>query len=69
MTLADGGFLDIGPNLLEYKMIGSQLEKGCVLLHEGLGSVGLGAIFQCTLRMPPASACPGDGPGGVSDRS
>jgi len=43
MTLADSGFLDIGGQRLEYRFIGPRPDKGptLVLLHEGLGCVGL----------------------------
>jgi pimeloyl-ACP methyl ester carboxylesterase len=47
MTLADDGFLDIGPTRLEYKMIGPRAGEAAtwVLLHEGLGSVRLWGDF------------------------
>ena len=43
MALADAGFLDIGAQRLEYRFIGPQPDKvpTLVLLHEGLGCVGL----------------------------
>jgi pimeloyl-ACP methyl ester carboxylesterase len=43
MTLADQGFLDIGEQRLEYRMIGPRPDEKptLVLLHEGLGCVGL----------------------------
>jgi len=47
MTLADEGFVEIGSSRLEYKMIGPRPDKSAifVLLHEGLGSVGLWGDF------------------------
>src|SRR6266536_5455194 len=41
MTLADQGFLDLGPMRLEYRMIGPRPDAAptIVMLHEGLGSV------------------------------
>ena len=41
--LADQGFLDIGPMRLEYRMIGPRPDAAptLVLLHEGLGCVGM----------------------------
>jgi pimeloyl-ACP methyl ester carboxylesterase len=43
MTLDDQGFLDIGAQRLEYRMIGPRPQEAptLVLLHEGLGCVGL----------------------------
>jgi pimeloyl-ACP methyl ester carboxylesterase len=43
VTLADQGFLDLDPMRLEYRMIGPRPDAGptIVMLHEGLGSVGL----------------------------
>jgi pimeloyl-ACP methyl ester carboxylesterase len=43
MALADAGILDIGAQRLEYRFIGPQPDKvpTLVLLHEGLGCVGL----------------------------
>jgi pimeloyl-ACP methyl ester carboxylesterase len=43
MTLADEGFLDLSPLRLEYRMIGPRPDAAptIVMLHEGLGSVGL----------------------------
>jgi len=43
MTLADDGFLDLGRSRLEYRMIGPRPDAAptLVMLHEGLGSVGL----------------------------
>lgn len=51
MELADDGFLDIGPSRLEYKMIGPRPNEKAtlVLLHEGLGSVGLWGDFPMRL--------------------
>lgn len=47
MTLADEGFLDLPPHRLEYRMIGPRPEAAptIVMLHEGLGSVGLWRAF------------------------
>ena len=47
MTLADTGFLDLTPLRLEYRMIGPRPEAAptIVMLHEGLGSVGLWGEF------------------------
>lgn len=47
MTLADEGFLDLPPLRLEYRMIGPRPDQGptIVMLHEGLGSVGLWGAF------------------------
>jgi pimeloyl-ACP methyl ester carboxylesterase len=47
VSLADQGFLDIGPQRLEYRMIGPRPDVAPVLvmLHEGLGSVGLWGDF------------------------
>ena len=43
MTLADQGFLDLGGMRLEYRMIGPRPQDAptIVVLHEGLGCVGL----------------------------
>ncbi len=51
MKLADDGFLDIGVSRLEYKMIGPRPDEAStfVLLHEGLGSVGLWGDFPLRL--------------------
>jgi len=45
--LADQGFLDLAPLRLEYRMIGPQPDSAptIVVLHEGLGSVGLWGAF------------------------
>ena len=47
MTLADHGFLDLPPLRLEYRMIGPRPDAAptIVMLHEGLGSVGLWGSF------------------------
>jgi pimeloyl-ACP methyl ester carboxylesterase len=51
VTLADDGFLDIGASRLEYQMIGPRPGDAptFVLLHEGLGSVGLWGDFPARL--------------------
>ncbi len=45
--LADAGRLDLGPEKLEYRMIGPRPDQAptLVLLHEGLGSLGLWGDF------------------------
>jgi pimeloyl-ACP methyl ester carboxylesterase len=47
MTLADQGFLELGSIRLEYRMIGPRPEDAptIVMLHEGLGCVGLWGDF------------------------
>jgi pimeloyl-ACP methyl ester carboxylesterase len=47
VTLADTGFLDLAPLRLEYRMIGPRPDAAptIVMLHEGLGSVGLWGSF------------------------
>jgi pimeloyl-ACP methyl ester carboxylesterase len=47
MTLADEGLLDLGPERLEYRMIGPRPHAAptIVMLHEGLGCVGLWGDF------------------------
>jgi len=47
VTLADEGFLDLAPLRLEYRMIGPRPDAAptIVMLHEGLGSVGLWGAF------------------------
>jgi pimeloyl-ACP methyl ester carboxylesterase len=47
VTLADSGFLDLPPLRLEYRMIGPRPPAAptIVMLHEGLGSVGLWGQF------------------------
>src|SRR5947207_7810871 len=52
MTLADQGFLDLGSMRLEYRMIGPQphVTPTIVMLHEGLGCVGLWGDFPDQLQ-------------------
>src|SRR6266571_5143572 len=52
MTLADQGFLDLGPMRLEYRMIGPRPDAAptIVMLHEGLGCVGLWGDFPDRLQ-------------------
>ncbi|MFI4961359.1 MAG: alpha/beta fold hydrolase [Hyphomicrobiales bacterium] len=52
MALADSGFLDIGSQHLEYRMIGPRPDAAptLVLLHEGLGCVGLWGDFPDQLQ-------------------
>jgi pimeloyl-ACP methyl ester carboxylesterase len=52
MTLADHGMLDLGAMRLEYRMIGPRPEAAptIVMLHEGLGCVGLWGDFPDTLQ-------------------
>jgi pimeloyl-ACP methyl ester carboxylesterase len=47
VTLADEGFLDLAPLRLEYRMIGPRPDAAptIVMLHHGLGSVGLWRAF------------------------
>ncbi len=47
MTLPDEGFLDLPPLRLEYRMIGPRPDAAptIVMLHEGLGCVGLWGAF------------------------
>src|SRR5882757_911288 len=47
MKLGSEGFIEIGASRLEYRMIGPQPDEAAtfVLLHEGLGSVGLWSDF------------------------
>lgn len=47
MTLKDSGFLTLGTRRLEYRMIGPKPDAAptIVMLHEGLGSVGLWGDF------------------------
>jgi pimeloyl-ACP methyl ester carboxylesterase len=47
MMLADDGFLDLGSARLEYRMIGPRPDAAptIVMLHEGLGCVGLWGTF------------------------
>jgi pimeloyl-ACP methyl ester carboxylesterase len=51
MRLADTGFLDIGAVRLEYRMIGPRPDEAptIVMLHEGLGCVGLWGDFPAKL--------------------
>jgi pimeloyl-ACP methyl ester carboxylesterase len=46
-SLADTGFLELAPMRLEYRMIGPRPDAAptIVMLHEGLGSVGLWGAF------------------------
>jgi pimeloyl-ACP methyl ester carboxylesterase len=57
MTLSDSGFLDLGSQRLEYRMIGPRPDRAptLVLLHEGLGSAGLWGDFPD--RLQAATAC------------
>ena len=52
MKLDDSGFLDIGSQHLEYRMIGPRPDEAptLVLLHEGLGCVGLWNDFPAKLQ-------------------
>ncbi|HZL39280.1 MAG TPA: alpha/beta hydrolase [Pseudolabrys sp.] len=52
MTLSESGFLDIGFQKLEYRMIGPRPDQAptLVLLHEGLGCVGLWGDFPDKLQ-------------------
>ncbi len=52
MALSDSGFLDIGTQSLEYRMIGPRPDAAptLVLLHEGLGCVGLWGNFPEKLQ-------------------
>jgi pimeloyl-ACP methyl ester carboxylesterase len=52
MALADSGFLSIGTQRLEYRMIGPRPNAAStlVLLHEGLGCVGMWADFPEKLQ-------------------
>src|SRR5437868_13209822 len=51
-TLAPSGFLTIGSSELEYRMIGPAPDRAptIVMLHEGLGSVGLWGDFPDRLQ-------------------
>jgi pimeloyl-ACP methyl ester carboxylesterase len=57
MKLEDSGFLAIGPQSLEYRMIGLRPDKAptLVLLHEGLGCVGLWGDFP--EKLAQATGC------------
>ena len=60
MTLADQGFLDLGDMRLEYRMIGPRPDAAptIVMLHEGLGCVGIWGEFPRQSSRPrPAPAC------------
>ena len=52
MTLEDSGFLTLGSQRLEYRMIGPRPDRAptLVLLHEGLGCVGLWGDFPDKLQ-------------------
>ena len=52
MALTDSGFLELGAQRLEYRMIGPRSDAAptLVLLHEGLGSVGLWGDFPQQLQ-------------------
>lgn len=52
MTLPDSGFLAIGPHSLEYRMLGPRPDAAptIVMLHEGLGCVGLWNDFPDKLQ-------------------
>ncbi len=52
MALADSGFLTIGTQRLEYRMIGPRPDAAptIVMLHEGLGCVGLWGDFPDKLQ-------------------
>ena len=52
MQLNDSGFLTIGPQHLEYRMIGPRPDAAptIVMLHEGLGCVGLWGDFPDKLQ-------------------
>ena len=55
----DQGFLDLGDQRLEYRMIGPRPDAAptLVLLHEGLGCVAIWGDFPSGLRPRPAPAC------------
>ncbi|HEX3709100.1 MAG TPA: alpha/beta hydrolase [Pseudolabrys sp.] len=57
MTLAESGFLDIGNQHLEYRMVGPRPGEAptIVMLHEGLGCVGLWGDFP--ERLQKATGC------------
>src|SRR5256886_17354508 len=52
MTLADQGMIELGAMRLEYRMIGPRPNAAptIVMLHEGLGSVGLWGDFPDRLQ-------------------
>ncbi|MGY4304352.1 pimeloyl-ACP methyl ester carboxylesterase [Bradyrhizobium sp. USDA 4369] len=58
MQLSSNGFLTIGSAELEYRLIGPQPSDGpcIVLLHEGLGSVGLWGDFPDKLQAATGAA-------------
>lgn len=55
--LADQGMLDLGPESLEYRMIGPRPDQAptLVMLHEGLGCVGMWGDFPD--RLAAATGC------------
>ena len=57
MALAEAGFLDIGAQRLEYRLLGPRPDAAptLVLLHEGLGCVGLWNDFPVKLQQ--ATGC------------
>ena len=57
MTLADSGFLTVGQQHLEYRMVGPRPDAAptLVLLHEGLGCVGLWNDFPD--KLAAATGC------------
>ena len=57
MALADSGFLDLGAQKLEYRMIGPRPDAAptILMLHEGLGCVGLWGDFPD--RLQAATGC------------
>ena len=58
VTLKDTGFVEIGAQRLEYRFVGPLPGKAptLVLLHEGLGCVGLWNDFPDSCRLQPAPA-------------
>ncbi len=52
MSLSDSGFLDIGDQRLEYRMIGPRPDSAptILMLHEGLGCVGMWGDFPDRLQ-------------------
>jgi pimeloyl-ACP methyl ester carboxylesterase len=57
MSLPDSGFLDIGTQRLEYRMIGPKPDVAptLVMLHEGLGCVGMWGDFPDKLQAATGS--------------
>jgi pimeloyl-ACP methyl ester carboxylesterase len=57
MTLSDSGFLSLGSQRLEYRMIGPRPDQAptLIMLHEGLGCVGLWGDFPD--RLQKATGC------------